>query len=132
MVAVSPHRLTQAVMNLVHNARDAILDARGHLTGNERTGTITVRVKCPEKSGHVVLSVIDDGIGMDEETQRRCMEPFYTTKDRPQSVGEAGSGMGMAIAYAIAQRVGGHLRIESALGRGTTIELTLPLARAVE
>ena len=80
----------------------------------------------------VIISVIDDGMGMTEDVRRRCIEPFYTTKDRPSTVGEgpsmsSGSGMGLALAHGIAQRIGGELRIHSQFGQGTTIELHAPI-----
>ena len=128
-VAVSPHRLTQAVLNLVHNARDAISEARSNeAPGTPRQGTIKVQALSTDDRAAIALTVSDDGIGMDEQTKRRCIEPFYTTKNRPQSAGAAGSGMGLATAYAIVLRVGGQMLIESELGKGTTIRLLLPIA----
>ena len=62
--------------------------------------------------------------GMDEDTRRRCLEPFFTTK------GERGSGLGLAMVYGIAQRHGADIEIASAPGEGTTVRLTFPPARA--
>ena len=62
----------------------------------------------------------DTGIGMDEDTRRRCLEPFYTTK------GERGSGLGLAMVYGMIQRHSAELEIESAAGQGTTIRLSFP------
>lgn len=70
---------------------------------------------------HVVLEVSDTGIGMDEETRRHCLEPFYTTK------GERGTGLGLAMVFGIMQRHNGRVEIESALGKGTTVRLIFPL-----
>ena len=69
------------------------------------------------------IEVIDTGIGMDEETRRRCLEPFFTTK------GERGTGLGLAMVYGIAQRHDMEIDIASAPGAGTTFRLTFPRAR---
>ena len=66
------------------------------------------------------IEVADDGVGMDEATRRRCLEPFFTTK------GERGSGLGLAMVYGITQRHGIDIDIESAPGKGTTFRLTFP------
>jgi CheY-like chemotaxis protein len=70
----------------------------------------------------IVVEVIDTGVGMDEDTRRRCLEPFYTTK------GERGSGLGLAMVYGMAQRHGVGLEIDSALGQGTTMRLMFGIA----
>jgi CheY-like chemotaxis protein len=66
----------------------------------------------------VHLEVRDTGIGMDEETRRRCLEPFFTTK------GERGTGLGLAMVYGMVQRHSGDIAIESEVGHGTTVRLT--------
>jgi CheY-like chemotaxis protein len=72
-----------------------------------------------------VLEVIDSGIGMDEETRRRCLEPFFTTK------GARGTGLGLAMVYGVAQRHGANLEIESAPGKGTLVRLEFAVAPAL-
>src|SRR5262249_10656463 len=62
----------------------------------------------------------DNGIGMDEQTRRRCLEPFFTTK------GERGTGLGLAMVYGVLQRHGADLEIDSAVGAGTTMRLIFP------
>ena len=76
------------------------------------------------RPGRVFIEVIDTGIGMDEETRRRCLEPFFTTK------GERGSGLGLAMVYGIAQRHDMDIDITSAPGAGTTFRLTFPARTA--
>jgi len=68
----------------------------------------------------VLLEVVDSGVGMDEETRRRCLEPFFTTK------GERGTGLGLAMVFGMAQRHGAALEIDSRPGAGTTVRLLFP------
>jgi CheY-like chemotaxis protein len=70
------------------------------------------------------LEVSDTGVGMDDETRRRCLEPFFTTK------GERGTGLGLAMVYGMAQRHGCALEIDSAPGTGTTVRLIFPVSAA--
>jgi CheY-like chemotaxis protein len=72
----------------------------------------------------VLVEVIDTGVGMDEETRRRCLEPFFTTK------GERGTGLGLAMVYGVVQRHNGELEIDSESGSGTTVRLSFAAAPA--
>jgi two-component system cell cycle sensor histidine kinase/response regulator CckA len=117
-VLINPGQLERVLLNLVVNAREALPDG----------GTIEVKVHdkrvsgVDEHPGHfVVIDVTDHGVGMDEATQDRMFEPFFTT--RPES---QGSGLGLAIAYRIVDQAGGFLHVESAAGRGTTMSVYLP------
>lgn len=101
--------LTEALAELVANAVDAMPGG----------GTLTLRAG-PGHGGGALLAVADDGMGMDEPTRRRSVEPFFTTK------GERGSGMGLARVWGMAERHGARLRIDSAPGRGTTVTLQFP------
>jgi CheY-like chemotaxis protein len=89
-------------------------------------GDITLKTTCHEipsnsssnPGGRLVrLEIIDTGIGMNEQTRLRCLEPFYTTK------GERGTGLGLAMVYGIIQRLGAELNIESVEGQGTTFRI---------
>jgi len=105
--------LREALINLVFNAVDAMPSG----------GTLTLRTRRPGAEGQpVLLEVTDSGVGMDEPTRRRCLEPFFTTK------GERGTGLGLAMVYGVAQRHGADIEIESALGQGTTVRIALPPA----
>jgi signal transduction histidine kinase/ActR/RegA family two-component response regulator len=101
--------IRDALTNLVFNAVDAMPDG----------GTLTVRTRQRETANGpcVDLEVEDTGVGMDEATQRRCLEPFFTTK------GERGTGMGLAMVYGMARRHNASLEVESAPNVGTTIRL---------
>ncbi|HEV2453690.1 MAG TPA: ATP-binding protein, partial [Verrucomicrobiae bacterium] len=108
----------EALTNLILNAVDAL----------PRGGVITVRtsaIERPVKNGdfsiHAVLEVSDTGIGMDETTQKRCLEPFYSTK------GKRGTGLGLAMVYGVVERHQGKIEIESAIGKGTTMRLLFPV-----
>src|SRR5207237_7348718 len=77
-VRIAPHRLTQVVLNLAYNSRDAVLAKAGAAARGYSAGCITVRARADEsgegQGGRVALEVIDDGCGMNEEVKRRCTE----------------------------------------------------------
>ncbi|MGE0684886.1 MAG: CHASE3 domain-containing protein, partial [Candidatus Binatia bacterium] len=106
--------LREAVTNLIFNAVDAM----------PRGGTLTLRTQATPTT--VVLEVSDTGVGMDEETQQRCLDPFYTTK------GERGTGLGLAMVYGTAQRHAAQMDIESIVGQGTTMRLLFPISNGQE
>jgi signal transduction histidine kinase len=107
------NEIRDAITNLIFNAVDA----------SPKGGVIIVRSSVsPTEPQHVVLEVIDAGVGMDEETRRRCLEPFFTTK------GERGTGLGLAMVFGMAQRHGARLDIESRPGEGTTMRLLFPVS----
>ena len=122
----SESELREALTNLVINAVDA-MPSGGSLT--LRTTAVTGPLGPGSTSAPVqsVLEVIDTGVGMDDATRRRCLEPFFTTK------GEQGTGLGLAMVYGTMQRHGAEMEIESTPGRGTTVRLrfTPPRAAAV-
>ncbi len=101
--------LREMLTNLIFNAVDAMPGG----------GTITLRTR-PEADA-VALEIADSGLGMTEETVRRCLEPFFTTK------GERGTGLGLAMVYGTIQRHGGTIDLRSQLGEGTCFTLRLPL-----
>lgn len=101
--------LHQLMLNLLLNAAEA----------SSAGQTTTVRLHADRRA--VVVTVSDEGAGMDAETLRRVSEPFFTTK-------EGGTGLGLAIAHRIAAAHGGGLRMDSEPGAGTTVTLTVPRA----
>src|SRR5207253_1636089 len=110
--------IRDALTNLIFNAVDAM----------PQGGTLTLRTRLVSSGGDITrqvqLEVADTGTGMDPETRRRCLEPFFTTK------GERGTGLGLAMVYGIMQRHGADLEIDSAPGSGTTIRLIFDPALA--
>ncbi len=121
------HQLENAILNLCINARDAMPDG-GRLvleTSNVHLDVDHVaRHPSASPGDHVCLTVSDTGTGMSPEVLARAFEPFFTTKP----VGK-GTGLGMAMIYGFAMQSKGHCRIESAVGRGTRIDLYLPRHR---
>ena len=106
--------LRELLTNLIFNAVDAM----------PQGGTLTLRTRAEPDT--VILEVADTGIGMDEETSRRCLEPFFTTK------GARGTGLGLAMVYGTVQRHGGVINLQSRVGEGTTFALHLPLRASGE
>ena len=87
-------------------------------------GTLTLRTRAAPgapATQYVHVEVADTGLGMDEETRRRCLEPFFTTK------GERGTGLGLAMVYGITQRHNADIEMESSVGGGTTVHLRFPV-----
>ena len=123
-------QLETALMNLVLNARDAILKA-----GKGNRIDIRARpVRSPREAEEsqdgaenaptlrfVEISVSDNGPGMDAETLARCADPFFTTKDM-----NSGAGLGLAIVYGFVRQSDGDFRVYSELGLGTNVQMTLP------
>ena len=115
MIKAEPAQIEQVIMNLVVNARDAVPDG----------GRITIETASETIGGEVVvLSVLDNGVGMDEETRARIFEPFFTTKGQGK-----GTGLGMATVYAIVKQAKGEITVTSAPERGTAIRVYLPRVR---
>ena len=116
-----PSDLREALINLIFNAVDAL----------PHGGTIklvTRSVNPPAAPGgkdggrQIQIEVRDDGLGMDEQIRRRCLEPFFSTKAK-----RGGSGLGLAMVYGMMQRHEGTIDIESSPGNGTSVRLTFPL-----
>jgi CheY-like chemotaxis protein len=115
--------IRDALTNLIFNAVDAMPDG-GTLTVRTRKMTVDASDVTPAGDQRTCVEVSDSGVGMDEETRRHCLEPFFTTK------GERGTDLGLAMVYGAVQRHGGEMEIESELGRGTTVRLVFPAATA--
>jgi PAS domain S-box-containing protein len=115
------NEIREALTNLIFNAVDAMPNG----------GPLTLRTRVAQQEGlpsedapirrFVQVEVIDSGIGMDEDTRRRCLEPFFTTK------GERGTGLGLAMVYGAMQRHSADIDIDSEVGKGTTIRLSFAI-----
>jgi signal transduction histidine kinase len=109
--------IREALTNLVFNAVDAM----------PAGGTLTLRTRlagaAPDQS--VIVEVTDTGAGMDEQTRKRCLEPFFTTK------GERGTGLGLAMVFGMVQRHSSEIEIDSVPGMGTTVRLAFAVPTAV-
>ena len=117
-------QMEQVFLNLVVNARDACRSSGGQIV--IRTEIVDLpaadRVDPVDASPgrYVVVSVRDDGTGMDPSTQAQAFEPFFTTKEGK------GTGLGLSIVYGIVNQSGGHLHVESEPDSGTTVRIYLP------
>ncbi len=116
LVSAVESQIRDALVNLVFNAVDAMPEG----------GPLIIRtcLAMGSREQIVLLEVQDAGVGMDDDTRRRCLEPFFTTK------GTRGTGLGLAMVYGVAQRHGASLEIESEPGKGTLVRMTFAIAPA--
>jgi signal transduction histidine kinase len=124
-VRADPDQLTNALLNLAVNARDAMPEG-GVLTVRTRNvpaAQAPAPIAAAPGDGFVLVEVADTGDGMSDDVRERALEPFFTTKP----VGQ-GSGLGLSQVHGFVAQSGGHLAIESVLGQGTKVQLYLPRA----
>jgi signal transduction histidine kinase len=119
-----PNQLESAILNLCINARDAMPD-EGTLVISTSNVVLDVsearRLGDIEAGEYVRIAVSDTGVGMSPDTVAKAFEPFFTTKPIGQ-----GTGLGLSMIYGFVRQSGGQVRIDSTLGRGTTVNLYLP------
>lgn len=129
-IRVDAAQLTQIILNLGVNARDAMPNG-----GRLKLGTATIRIDensrlsgCTEPLAdgeYSLISITDDGVGMSDEVKAHLFEPFFTTKDHGR-----GTGLGLATSYGIVRQSGGHICVESEIGKGTMVSIYLPKVAA--
>jgi PAS domain S-box-containing protein len=128
-VLADPVRIEQILVNLVVNSADAMPDG-GRLVITTQAlvldGDASEAPAGAQPGRYAILSVADSGTGMDADTQARAFEPFFTTK----AIGR-GTGLGLSTVYGIVRQSGGHIRLVTAPGGGTTISIWLPYHAAV-
>jgi len=127
---VDPTQIENAVLNLAINARDA-MDGQGKLTievGNAYIDEVYSRNHNDVEPGqYVMLAVTDTGVGMTPEVLQRVFEPFFSTKPAGK-----GTGLGLSMVYGFVKQSGGHVKIYSEVGQGTTIRIYLPRSMQTE
>ncbi|MHB2168891.1 ATP-binding protein [Alsobacter sp. R-9] len=124
-VNVDPNQLESAILNLAVNARDAMPEG-GRLEIRARNLSVSQRgthPEDPEPGDWVIVEVADTGHGIPDEIQLKVFEPFFTTKPHGK-----GTGLGLSQVYGFIKQSGGHVRLESRSGEGTTVRLFLPRA----
>jgi PAS domain S-box-containing protein len=124
-VLIDASQLSQVLINLAINARDAMsLGGRLHMAvcSVSALGQSTELVDLPLGS-YARIRVTDTGAGMSEEVRARAFEPFFTTKPAGK-----GTGLGLSVCYGIIRQAGGRIVLHSEVGRGSTVEMYLPLA----
>ena len=112
----------EALTNLVLNAVDALPNG-GEITVRTRVSARDVVPADASQPAYVVIEVSDNGTGMSEETRKRCLEPFFSTK------GKRGTGMGLAMVYGVMERHEGSIEIQSEQGKGSTFRLIFPVRK---
>jgi signal transduction histidine kinase len=115
-----PALLNQVFMNLLINGCQAIAQKQRE-NHTSIQGKLYLRMKLNPENDTIEIIFEDNGVGMDEETQKRILEPFYTTKE----VGD-GVGLGLSIAFGIIQKHGGKLTFTSSAGVGSCFTVSLP------
>jgi signal transduction histidine kinase len=113
---VEPAQIQQVLINLLINARQAM----------PQGGLVRLRVATAAAGRRVEISVSDTGVGIAPEDLRRIFEPFYSTKKAPDSAGQGGTGLGLAVCRDIVEAHHGRIRAESRPGQGSTFTIILP------
>jgi signal transduction histidine kinase len=124
-VMIAPGELTQVLMNLVINAHEAMPNGG---TIDVKASAVSARQAQLSEAGsgpQIAITVTDEGSGISREMLEHVFEPFFTTKAE-----HGGSGLGLATLYSIVRKAGGHVEVESKVGRGTRFDVLLPRCQA--
>jgi two-component system cell cycle sensor histidine kinase/response regulator CckA len=124
MVKADPAQLTQAIVNLAINARDAMPNGGVVTLGSRREeiDEVAAKAKGITPGTYAAIRVADTGLGMSKETLSRIFEPFFTSKAPGK-----GTGLGLSMVYGVAKQCGGIVEVKSALGCGSLFTILLPL-----
>ena len=123
-------QLSAALTNLAANARDAMPNGGRLLIATRKVGReANAVIKAPDfvPGEYTAIAVTDSGIGMPPEILEHIFEPFYSTKDR-----DKGTGLGLSMVFGFIKQSGGHITVDSEVGKGTTFTLYLPCARQMD
>jgi signal transduction histidine kinase/uncharacterized protein HemY len=115
----NPFKLEQVMLNLLSNSRDALLENMK----TEAAASPRICVNSHLQDGLLIISCLDNGCGMSESVQEHAFQSFYTTKDKNQ-----GTGLGLTISKGIIQDLGGDIRLESTVHKGSKVTISLPVA----
>jgi signal transduction histidine kinase len=117
LVKGNPYKFEQVVINLLTNAKDAILEKQ------EKTGEFSkkIHIETYDENNSIILKVIDNGIGLEKKEKINVFKPFYTTK----KLG-SGTGLGLSIVYGIIKEMKGIITFDSEIQKGTEIEVRIP------
>jgi len=121
-LAGNESEIRELLTNLIFNAVDAMPDG-GVITIRSRATSPAAAAEPGKTTHQIILEVADTGIGMDEATRLRCLEPFFSTK------GQRGTGLGLAMVYGVVERHEGKIEIDSLPGKGTTMRLIFPVRK---
>ncbi|WP_223067863.1 ATP-binding protein [Paenibacillus caui] len=113
LISIDAKQIKQVLLNLIKNAMDAIEEISG------RRGEIHIDAK--SDGTNAIISIRDNGSGMEQASLNRLSDPFFTTKEK-------GTGLGLSESYRIIKNHGGSIEVESSIGKGTTFMISLPLA----
>ncbi len=126
-VVADPAQMHQVIMNLCTNAAHAMRESGGvlrvELEREDVHDSVETRAAGLKPGSYVVLTVRDQGVGMDESTMARVFEPFFTTKKSGE-----GTGLGLSVVHGVVRSHGGAVTVESAVGQGSTFRVFLPSA----
>ena len=114
-------QLKQVFLNIIINAADAMIDTHS----SDGVSLNVLNIKTENEDASIVIRFTDTGIGIPSEELGRIFDPFYTTKEPGK-----GTGLGLPVCYTIIEGLGGRIRVESVVGTGTEVIVTIPLNRA--